>query len=74
MGHSDSALPWESEFTRRFDNFTEQPPGVCGRSIEVIYRANLRLFRTLGLIPAAEGIPKSTGKGTKMQRVLGARR
>ena len=52
-------LPGEPLFTRSFDIFTEQPPGVCGRSIEVFYRANLRLFGTLGLMPAAEGIPRS---------------
>ena len=46
-------------FTRCCDIFTEQPPGVCGRSIKVIYRANLRLFGTFGLIAAAEGIPRS---------------
>ena len=35
------------------------PPGVCARSIEVIYKANFRLLGTFGLIAAAEGISKS---------------
>ena len=41
-------LTREPVFTRCCDIFTEQPPGVCGRSIEVIYRANHRLFGTFG--------------------------
>ena len=52
-------LTREPVFTRCCDIFTEQPPGVCGRSIEVIYRANHRLFGTFGLIAAAPGIPRS---------------
>ena len=52
-------LTREPLFTRCHDIFTEQPPGVCGRSIEVIYRANHRLFGTFGLIAAAPGIPRS---------------
>ena len=31
----------------------------AGDLYEVIYRANLRLFRTFGLIPAVEGISRS---------------
>ena len=33
--------------------------GVCGRSIEVIYRANHQLFGTFGMIVAPQGIPRS---------------
>ena len=44
------ALTREPVFTRRFDLFTEQPPGVCGRSTESVS------FRLLGRVRSLHGL------------------
>ena len=44
------ALTREPVFTRRFDLFTEQPPGVCGRSTKSVS------FRLLGRVRSFHGL------------------